>query len=1367
MDITVSDGKIQIQNDNYGHVNSLSAYICKPDRSILCRISGIERFLVKAKFNDISEIQFNVSKYIIGEGSLKPKINPCYKYLNSFYGIYIPELGQYGYFRINEEPDIIAKSTKQETKSFKAYSFESILQYENLVGFLINQGSNSSLEMFDDNLDSIGSPIHTIQFYNPLEPRLSLLDLVLTDDYYGWTIGEVDESLWKQKRAFSIDNQNVYSFLHSDVSKAFRCVFDFDTINKKINAYDIETVGKNTNIYLSFSHFIQQINISPQNDEIYTVFNVAGDNDLDISSVNFGSNKIFNLSYPLTFLDDEIQAKYYEYMEYREGLRVQYSDDALQHSKLLAQKSALEDRQPQEVIDNNWASTTYYKLEDLQNYLTIYTQAVNEIESLFTVNNQLNEEALQLSKFASMYYSYKNVVIPDLTAEIEKRETESVTPAETVDADVEWDLYGLYDLETKRANYAELVKRYEELNYNADSWDISLHISEETWTEHHNDWIKYKDYIDILDNMITEKKAKIEEIDAEIEEVLADMHDLADRVSFETYFSDDPTTAQIFYSLFKESDYSDDNYLIVDSDDEGDIIDEANLLYDAAVERLNIESHPQLSWEVKSDNLYAIKAFERLRNSLQVGDFINLNYAFMDTTLYGSKDSYIFRTEDGTYMMRTEDDESFVINEKSMWFMQENIYKFRVVEIDFDGLDIDSDDFALTFSDYNVTNASRDDFEYLLNDFVSSKTNSIKASINSTINDTINSVTKSLVRPLMSSISGQLNSSTLGNTDLGDLITVNSEILATNEKLGWIVSADELSNITATGQTLGSKINELSLSADGLLYSASQSLAAIDNVRFQLYDNDATYVMGDIVIYGGKYYRCITPSTGHTPTDTDYWMDVSDKYNVERITTAVNTISADALGTLAIVSDGSAEKWQNDKYYAVGDLVWYNNSLYRCLDSHLSSDAVAPALDDNKWGKAVSGSIIEMLSDGITLKVQGTSGNESSLNMGAGVLTLQSSDIASIIAEKELILSGGSVKIGTSTTGVLEINSPNFTLTANGTITANNGTFAGTINGSTINGSMITTDYKVGSKSVNTYESTVTTDSSSSTEYSSAEAYDSTRTYKDGEVVIYNDNYYEVINGDVTNIVPTNTTYWKRVTETSSTSIDSISLSTNSITLRNAGDSSVYSLSEDGLSFTLEDSNENVIQTGNISGVRGGWLIDSPLYITSNDGKVGHPMGFYYNSNSVSDHSFNGIYDETTDTVSFFIDNNIPANIKMSDITVDELYANNNIFTTGKIYTSASGDGSDYLAMPKILKAASSVIHTGTSSDDITLYFVPAKYDINKIAVFITNGDYGTNSKQMGSTYIQLSNRSIHCKIESALANNEWYRYNYIIWYWG
>ena len=46
MDITVSNGKIQIQNDNNGHVNSLSAYICKPDRSILCRISGIERFFI-------------------------------------------------------------------------------------------------------------------------------------------------------------------------------------------------------------------------------------------------------------------------------------------------------------------------------------------------------------------------------------------------------------------------------------------------------------------------------------------------------------------------------------------------------------------------------------------------------------------------------------------------------------------------------------------------------------------------------------------------------------------------------------------------------------------------------------------------------------------------------------------------------------------------------------------------------------------------------------------------------------------------------------------------------------------------------------------------------------------------------------------------------------------------------------------------------------------------------------------------------------------------------------------------------------------------------------------------------------------------
>ena len=72
----------------------------------------------------------------------------------------------------------------------------------------------------------------------------------------------------------------------------------------------------------------------------------------------------------------------------------------------------------------------------------------------------------------------------------------------------------------------------------------------------------------------------------------------------------------------------------------------------------------------------------------------------------------------------------------------------------------------------------------------------------------------------------------------------------------------------------------------------------------------------------------------------------------------------------------------------------------------------------------------------------------------------------------------------------------------------------------------------------------------------------------------------------------------------------------------------------------------------------------------------------------------------------------------------------------------------------------------GTSGDDITIYTIPAGIDLNKVAVTITNGNYGTNQIQMISSYIVQGNRTVHVKIN---ANRivAWYQVNYIIWYWG
>lgn len=275
--------------------------------------------------------------------------------------------------------------------------------------------------------------------------------------------------------------------------------------------------------------------------------------------------------------------------------------------------------------------------------------------------------------------------------------------------------------------------------------------------------------------------------------------------------------------------------------------------------------------------------------------------------------------------------------------------------------------------------------------------------------------------------------------------TTSAAITNINDTISLIASADELSDYSTTN-TLASKQAGLILSSDGLLYNAVQSYSILNDKAVALYNSTTNYSTGDYVISGCKFYRSkINSNVGNPPPNAACWDDVSGDFSYENIKTASNQISSTALGTTAIVSgEGLAEPWTVSTQYSVGDLVWSGGKLYKCITAHTSGSTFATNAD--KWKMSVNGSVVDMFADGISLTVQGSNGS-SSLNLASGALNLQTSDIANIIANKTLNLESGvinitgssAVNIGTSSSGVVTVNSPNFTLTQDGTITAKAG----------------------------------------------------------------------------------------------------------------------------------------------------------------------------------------------------------------------------------------------------------------------------------------------------------------------------------------
>jgi hypothetical protein len=165
-----------------------------------------------------------------------------------------------------------------------------------------------------------------VRFYNPVTPELSLLHLIM--NYVpDWSIGNVDQVLWRKERSFEIDRTDVYSMLTNDVADTFKCVVEFDTLNKKVNFYEEADDGLtddgqvlsrwNTDVYISRDNLANEVNLQVSGDNIKTKLKVSGGESIDISEINLGKSYIMNLDYYHNedWMDQDLIEAYNDYLE--------------------------------------------------------------------------------------------------------------------------------------------------------------------------------------------------------------------------------------------------------------------------------------------------------------------------------------------------------------------------------------------------------------------------------------------------------------------------------------------------------------------------------------------------------------------------------------------------------------------------------------------------------------------------------------------------------------------------------------------------------------------------------------------------------------------------------------------------------------------------------------------------------------------------------------------------------------------------------------------------------------------------------------------------------------------------------------------
>ena len=88
----------------------------------------------------------------------------------------------------------------------------------------------------------------TYKFYSILPSDDTIVKRVM-DFLPNWTIKNVDSELWNVYRTFDLQNRPLLQFIQEDVSNAFECVWDFNTLEQSIEIKAFESIPKIKYIY--------------------------------------------------------------------------------------------------------------------------------------------------------------------------------------------------------------------------------------------------------------------------------------------------------------------------------------------------------------------------------------------------------------------------------------------------------------------------------------------------------------------------------------------------------------------------------------------------------------------------------------------------------------------------------------------------------------------------------------------------------------------------------------------------------------------------------------------------------------------------------------------------------------------------------------------------------------------------------------------------------------------------------------------------------------------------------------------------------------------------------------------------------------
>lgn len=321
------------------------------------------------------------------------------------------EIGKYiqlsgiGWFRITEVS--VINEGSNEYKEITILSLECELGQTYLTSF-------GSLGTDDDEQGGLDRYC----LYNPMDVDHSVMHIVLEKNP-GWSIHYIDPLISTEYRNFQQDSIDSYSFLTGTVAEMFECIFQFDSYSRSISAYKLESLGRNTGIFLNYRNVIKSIRMSTSEDNIKTVLTVIGGNDdrtntpLGIVDVNItGTNQIYNFSYFHHMMSQELRDGLKHFSDLCKANETRYQEKM---SSLLSHYDALntlKNKVPDKDSSGDW---TQYGLAELQKESLSYW---DKMKTLLDSEDEKRKEYNKIRQAIEAEIAVRKAQIEQKSAEI-------------------------------------------------------------------------------------------------------------------------------------------------------------------------------------------------------------------------------------------------------------------------------------------------------------------------------------------------------------------------------------------------------------------------------------------------------------------------------------------------------------------------------------------------------------------------------------------------------------------------------------------------------------------------------------------------------------------------------------------------------------------------------------------------------------------------------------------------------------------------------------------------------------------------------------------------------------------------------------